>query len=258
MQGLHPWWLLKMIRLSRGIEPQALTNNKVVWLQYLEAALTKYGSYKDIPEAEKQKLVSHYRHDEIKNALIASSNGKCAFCECIPSEGGNVEVEHFRPKSIYPKHTFDWSNLLPACRKCNGTKLDHDTIAEPIINPYDYDPESLFYYDDIEMKVQECPDKQLGLKTIEICGLNSVRLYRPRANILISLRVFSQDLEMAINEYKNAGTARIKGKRFRNLGEAIEKIEMLASPQEKYSNFCSHFLKNCSPYIEAKAILSSS
>ena len=246
-----------MIKLFRGNEPQALSNNKVVWQQALEAAITKHGSYKDIPEDEKKRLVSHYRHDEIKSTLIISSHGKCAFCECIPSEGGNVEVEHFKPKSIYPKHTFDWTNLLPACRKCNGNKLDHDTIVEPIINPYEYDPERLFYYDDIKMRVNECSDKQLGLTTIEVCGLNSVRLFKPRADILVSLRVFAEELEHAICDYKNAETERIKSNRVRNLREAIERIEMLASPKEKYSNFCGYFLRNCMPYIEAKSIINT-
>ena len=102
-------------------------------------------------------------------------------------------------------------------------------------------------------KVALYPDKQPGLTTIEVCGLNSVLLFKPRADILINLRVLAEELEHAICEYKNAGTDRIKGNRVKNLREAIERIEMPASPKEQYSNFCGYFLKNCMPYIEAKS-----
>lgn len=244
-----------MIKLTRKQEPNVLLQNKDKWLQVLNAAIAKHGSYTAIPQDEKEKLIAHYRHNDIKTALIHSSNGKCAFCECIPSDGGNVEVEHFKPKSIYPENTFDWVNLLPACRKCNGHKGDHDTLMEPIINPYEYDPEDLFYYEDISIKVNQCVDTILGKTTIEVCGLDSVRLWKPRSAILITLRQFDKDLQEAINQYQQSDTERKKANRLRNLREAIEKIEMLTSPDEKYSHFCKHFLKTSSSYKEAKKLL---
>lgn len=240
-----------MIKLEREVEPQGMIDNKLQWKSDLLTAITKYGSYKDIPEKEKQKLISFYRNDAVKSGLIKSSFGKCAFCECIPSEGGNIEIEHFKPKSIYPDLTFEWDNFLPSCRKCNDSKDSHDTGVEPIINPYDIDPKGAFYFNDIEIKAANNGMKQLAEKTIEVCGLNTVRLWRPRAEILISLRIFSRSIEEAIEELANADTDRKRANRVKKLREAIDIIEMLTKPSEKYSSFCIEFLEQSEVYLKA-------
>jgi uncharacterized protein (TIGR02646 family) len=43
-------------------------------------------------------------------------------CYCESSIG--AEVEHVRPKSLYPELTFDWLNLLLVCGSCNTVKND--------------------------------------------------------------------------------------------------------------------------------------
>lgn len=244
-----------MIKLEREAEPQVMIANKNAWLKDLLAAITSYGSYKKIPEKEKQKLTSFYRNDDVRQALVKSSNGKCAFCECIPSEGGNVEIEHFKPKSIYPNLTFEWLNFLPSCRKCNGAKDSHDTGLEAIVNPYDLDPKDIFYFDDIEIKASDGVNKEISEKTIEVCGLNTVRLWKPRAEILVSLRIFAKSIEEALQECNLADTERKRSHRIKKLREAIETIEMLTIPTEKYSSFCAHFLGRSASYIQAKELL---
>lgn len=244
-----------MIKLEREAEPQGMIDNKVQWQNDLQSAITKYGSYKEIPEKEKQKLISFYRNDAVRDGLIKSSFGKCAFCECIPSEGGNIEIEHFKPKSKYPELTFEWDNFLPSCRKCNGSKDSHDTGVDPIINPYDIDPKNAFYFNDIEIKASDNSMKQLAEQTIEVCGLNTVRLWKPRAEILISLRIFSRSIEEATEELANADTERKRTNRVKKLREAIDTIKMLTDSSEKYSSFCSHFLNNSNAYLKAKQLL---
>jgi len=122
-----------MIKLSRPQEPQILQSNKSSWTSELITAIATYKGYSNIPNSEKERIFAKYNHPAIKSVLFASSNLKCGFCECIPSDGGNIEIEHFYPKSRYPNLTFEWGNYLPACRKCNGTKLSHDTGIEPLI-----------------------------------------------------------------------------------------------------------------------------
>jgi hypothetical protein len=43
---------------------------------------------------------------------------RCAYCEDAPAD----EVEHIRPKDIFPSHCFKWENYLYACGPCNGPK----------------------------------------------------------------------------------------------------------------------------------------
>lgn len=246
-----------MIKLNRPDKPDVLIQNEYLWLCNLQAAISAYGSYSAIPKDEKARIISHYRHEDIKEALFASSSEKCAFCECKPSESGHLEVEHFKPKSKYPNFTFDWLNFLPCCRKCNGNKLDHDTVSEPIINPYETDPDDAFAYSDIKITPKVGEMESVAKTTINICGLNGARLMRPRADILISLHVFSDSMNEAINDYKLAESIVKKNNRIRKINKALEQIELLIAKNEKYSGFCKNYLENCEPYNEAKQIVES-
>jgi hypothetical protein len=242
-----------MIKLERATKPQVLEGSQTIWQQSLNQAIQNYGGYDQIPKQEKEKLISHYRHDQIKEALFASSAEKCAFCEGKPAEAGNIEVEHFRPKSIYPELTFEWENFLPSCRKCNGSKLDHDTGLTPIVNPYDMDPETIFDYCDI--RILPLDGNEIGENTIVVCGLNSVRLMKPRADILVSLHDFSDAIKSAIEDYRNCMTDQQRVNRIRRIAESIERIELLARPEERYSGFCKKYLEHCVPYLEAKSLV---
>lgn len=74
--------------------------------------------------------------DFLKAALLEMGRNKCAYCEAILMEESKyLEVEHFHPKSRYKEQVLAWDNLLPACKRCNGIKRDHDVVAVPIINP---------------------------------------------------------------------------------------------------------------------------
>ena len=47
-------------------------------------------------------------------------HGKCAYCE----QESAKDVEHYRPKSLYPGMMFLWTNFLWACKNCDTDKLD--------------------------------------------------------------------------------------------------------------------------------------
>jgi uncharacterized protein (TIGR02646 family) len=242
-----------MIKLDRGDKPEILNSSQEIWQAALDLSILKHGKYADIPLIEKTSLTSHYRHDLIKQRLFESSNEKCAFCECKPSEGGNIEIEHFKPKSIYPQFTFEWSNFLPSCRKCNGSKSNHDTGITPIINPYDTDPDLFLYYEDIRIK--PINDNPIAKNTIIVCSLNSVRLMRPRGEILSSLHSFAEAIENAMEEFKTCSSSIQQKNRLRRIAESIEIIEKLSYKEEKYSGFCKNYLSNCSIYQAAKKLV---
>lgn len=242
-----------MIKLERGEKPNILEVSQEFWQQALNQAMLTYGSYSAIPQKEKENLILHYRNDLIKEKLFESSNEKCAFCECRPSEGGNIEVEHFKPKSIYPLLTFEWTNFLPCCRKCNQSKSNHDTGASPIINPYETDPELLLFYEDIRIK--PVGENTLAKNTITVCALNSIRLMRPRGEILASLHDYAEAIENAIEDYKNCTTELKRKNRLRRIIESIERIEQLTSRAERYSGFCKSYLSSCTSYQAAKKLI---
>lgn len=243
-----------MIKLNRDDKPAILVDHEQLWTANLKDAINNFGDYSRIPKEQKEKLLLHYRHHEIKIILFQSSFHKCAFCETKPGESGNIEVEHFAPKSIYPELAFKWENFLPACRNCNGSKDDHDTVNAPIINPYEVNPEDIFHYNDIKIAANDAHE-EVGERTIRVCGLNSARLMKPRADILVSLHIFSQALDDAIKDYEEAETDIKKQNRKRKIRAALEAIEVLSNPSEKFSGFCKEYLRKCTPYHEAKKIV---
>ena len=58
---------------------------------------------------------------------------RCAYCEDSLAD----EVEHIRPKSLFPELTFVWANHCFACGPCNGPKNNRDgTIQAGSLNEF--------------------------------------------------------------------------------------------------------------------------
>ena len=62
----------------------------------------------------------HSTFDTVKATLTQMCSGarRCCYCEDSAAD----EVEHIRPKSLYPELAFAWVNYLYACGPCNGPK----------------------------------------------------------------------------------------------------------------------------------------
>jgi hypothetical protein len=108
--------------------------------------------------------------EDIKQCLHRLSHNKCAYCECnVNEESKYMEVEHFEDKHNNPSKVIEWDNLLPSCKKCNGSKSTHDVIAEPIVNPFKIDPK-------IHLKIKNFRFKgktPIGKTTINVVDLNN-------------------------------------------------------------------------------------
>lgn len=72
---------------------------------------------------------------------------RCMFC----SGNEASDVEHFRPKAVFPTLTLDWNNLLWACAICNRSKRNRfppDTEpGAPLLNPVEENAWSFFFID---------------------------------------------------------------------------------------------------------------
>lgn len=246
-----------MIKLERStIIPQVLNENQILWTQNLLDEIAKYGHYSNIPKDIKNKLLVHYRHQDIKEPLFMSSNDKCAFCEGKPGESGNIEVEHFAPKSLYPSQAFEWDNFLPSCRKCNDAKSIHDTVNEPIINPYVQDPREAFNYDFLEIQaIKDGPLYEEAARTITVCNLNATRLILARSSILVTLTGYVAQLKEAIEDVEKADTNKKRRNRIVKLRDSLELADRLTFPSEKYSDYCRYFLTSKEEYKKAIVLI---
>lgn len=124
--------------------------------------------------------------------------GKCAYCESFSEPASTIEVDHYRPTSKYRWLAFEWSNLLPACKKCNSKKsnrfplqdeklkfnssngdnykVDSKTLMDKekplLLNPELDNPTDHLVYTPPYGEIASKSDSLKGEKTIEICGLN--------------------------------------------------------------------------------------
>lgn len=242
-----------MIFLDKPLqEPQVLRDNKDEWTQNLLDTIASYGSYTSIPKEVKESLLKYYKHQDIKNMLFPISNDKCAFCESFPAESGNIEVEHFYPKSLYPAKAFEWENLLPCCRKCNDAKGTLDTMVDTIINPSIDNPKDYLGFESLFLiSLDDSIDKAKANRTIKNLKLNSSRLLRARASILSQLSEYLYELEEWIDEIESTTSNTIRRNKILKMRNSLESIETLMNPTEKYSFFATCNIKNRNIYIKA-------
>lgn len=109
----------------------------------------------------------------IRENLLSMSNNKCCYCETKLGPGyKEMHVDHYHPKSLYPNEVVDWENLFPSCPHCNKSKSDHDTYAEPIVNPCCNDPRRYFYFRNFRYRSKEIDPDSIGKRTIRVLKLN--------------------------------------------------------------------------------------
>jgi uncharacterized protein (TIGR02646 family) len=83
-------------------------------------------------------------------ARIAGPRERCMYCE----DSRGTDIEHFKPKSLYPAQVFRWLNFLWICAACNrskGNRFPCDSAGQPLLldptqdEPWDhlfFDPET--------------------------------------------------------------------------------------------------------------------
>ena len=62
-----------------------------------------------------------------KLAEMCGRTSRCMYCEDSFAD----EVEHFRPKDLFPEVVFAWRNYLYACGPCNGSKSNRFSVVAP-------------------------------------------------------------------------------------------------------------------------------
>ena len=59
-----------------------------------------------------------FDHIKLRLTDLCCGVRRCAYCEDSLAD----EVEHMRPKDLYPNQVFSWQNYIYACGPCNGPK----------------------------------------------------------------------------------------------------------------------------------------
>lgn len=93
------------------------------YLTKWESEIQTFTPYSTRVNAAKGKWASRRQSKTLKHVCLkleemCSGNRRCCYCEDSVAD----EVEHIKPKSLYPELTFTWSNYLYACGSCNTKK----------------------------------------------------------------------------------------------------------------------------------------
>lgn len=124
-----------MIKLQKSKIPKVLEDNAALWTSSLMDRFSKG----ETPTATEK---GRYAHRDIKDAIVAETHGKCAYCESKIRHVSPGDIEHIVPKKVDPARWFDWDNLTLACDVCNTNK----GVKTDIVDPYESDPEERFVF----------------------------------------------------------------------------------------------------------------
>lgn len=187
-----------MIRIEKTSKPEILVKNDAAWTK----VVLNHVAAGTLPtETEK----SRYRHPEIKEALLAETFGKCAYCESKVRHITYGDVEHIVPKSTDLAKIFEWENLTLACDVCNTKKGVHFGNHEDLVDPYIVDPEDHFIF--AGANILSKPGSGPGLATESTLELNRLELLERRSE---RLRFLNRQLHLLVEVTDPAKTAVIR------------------------------------------------
>ncbi len=128
---------------------------------------------------------------QAKDALAEMSHGKCAYCEAPINARRSGQVEHFRPKSLFPTLAYDWNNYFLGCAGCNGAKSDKWPRRGGYLRPDEGDPPRHLEFT-ADGKVSANRQRSAAARTVEDFKLNRAWLVHPRKT---AIGVVLEDLE---------------------------------------------------------------
>ncbi len=164
-----------MIRLSKRPKPKVLEDNEANWT-------TEFLDYVKVGRRPPKSVRFRYRHPDIKSTIREETAEKCAYCESKISHAQPGDTEHIRPVSKCPNLIVAWDNITYVCSECNREKGAYDSETEPLINPYQHDPDKhLTFYG--PMPVQRLGNL-MGYRTIRKVSLDRAPLILRRVEKL--------------------------------------------------------------------------
>ena len=103
-----------MIRLTSAPTAEALVR--------LEGCSRRAREAHDAGVEPPDSLSNCYRHADVKASILNETAEKCAYCESKVTHVYWGDVEHIKPKDLFPWHRLDYDNLTLSCAICNNNK----------------------------------------------------------------------------------------------------------------------------------------
>lgn len=185
--------------VSHGKEPESLSLYREEytqgWIDYVDGSKRKESK-------SKQPSDRKWADDEVRGPLIHRFRKSCAYCgigigETLSVTGEMIpygQVDHYWPKSKYPKKVYQWNNLYWCCKDCNQRKGDYADEKAMIFNPANLqDTQSLILRENGRFEIR---DKALSANP-------DSRFRQTQVRTLINATVRVQERERIIGDLKN-------------------------------------------------------
>ena len=125
-----------MRNVIRTAKPNSLRRNAIKWTdELLKAIEDSNNNGTPVPK----KFYDRYKKQDVLDNLKRMYGDDdricyCCYCESEIETVSFPQIEHRKPKSIYPVSTFDWDNLHLACETCNVAKKNKYNEQAPILD----------------------------------------------------------------------------------------------------------------------------
>lgn len=128
-------------------------------------------------------------YSDLIELLLIMTKKHCSFCDSSPMRSQIREtIEHFRPKSLFPRLAYQWENLFACCGRCQDAK--GDKFDELLLKPdeIEYEFTRYFFFDaqtgELMPQPQATPeDQNRAVVTIQLYKLNEFG--RPDARLTV-------------------------------------------------------------------------
>jgi hypothetical protein len=131
-------------------------------------------------------LANDYRVPANKAALKTACRDKCMYCESKISHTYFGDVEHHRPKAMFPHLEFVWDNLGYVCARCNNEKSNKWSDITPFVDPFIEDPDE--HLAAVGEWIFERNGSERGEYTHRVIGLNRLELLERRRDRIKAVR----------------------------------------------------------------------
>ena len=187
--------------VDRGIEPDGVAGYRRQftqgWVDYFE---NRVGG---------RPTDSYWR--EFRGELGRRFANNCGYCErkCdadADDAGRSPTVDHFRPRNRYPRLTYQWSNWIYSCRRCNedykGGNWPPFGYVDPCAAAAAGRPDRYFDYSHVTGEIipksgLSEPDRNKALRTLTDLGLNALDMRINRRRWIERLRVSLRALPLS-------------------------------------------------------------
>jgi uncharacterized protein (TIGR02646 family) len=110
------------------------------WKEWGEAWAVKCAKTKNSPSFTWRRYQNR-GYDDLVKELSAMTRNHCSFCDAYPM-GRRIPhtIEHFKPKSKFPREAYKWENLFLCCGLCQekGDQFDK-RLLKPDVKSYSFD-----------------------------------------------------------------------------------------------------------------------